>query len=95
MSQTLCCIGLYLGIKWFIIDYIYYRFPRIRAKHDSVYQIWQTLPTDSQLEKQRHKLAIDRVSAYTLETKADIKKSAVLCNDSSQVLLKIDGGHWQ
>ncbi|XP_074645766.1 GRAM domain-containing protein 4-like isoform X2 [Tubulanus polymorphus] len=53
-------MGVYAGIKLFVIDYIYQRFPRIRQKHDTVYKMWQDLPTDHQLEKQMTHNVIDR-----------------------------------
>ena len=44
-----CCVllsGLYIGIKVFIIEYIYSRFPRLKRRHDSTSRIWNDLPTD-------------------------------------------------
>ena len=55
-----------MGIKMFIVEYIYARFPRIKRRHDSTYRIWKGLPTDSLLEKQYQKAAIDRVSRLTM-----------------------------
>lgn len=49
----------------FIIEYIFTRFPRMKRRHDSTYRIWKGLPTDSELEKQYQKAAIDRVSKHT------------------------------
>lgn len=60
-------IALYGGIKMFIIEYIFTRFPRMKRRHDSTYRIWKGLPTDSELEKQYQKAAIDRPLFVNLE----------------------------
>nr|XP_056702767.1 GRAM domain-containing protein 4 isoform X2 [Euleptes europaea] len=63
-----CCIpyriiglamGLYAGIKFFLIDYIFKRCPRLRAKYDTPYIIWINLPTDPQL-KERTNATVSR-----------------------------------
>lgn len=52
--------GLYLGVKFFILDAIYNKFPRVRRKYDSTYNMWMNLPTDSQLENRLKAAAINR-----------------------------------
>lgn len=57
-----CCLlspGLYAGIKFFLIDFIFKRCPRLRAKYDTPYIIWRSLPTDPQL-KERSGAAVSR-----------------------------------
>ncbi|XP_036616749.1 GRAM domain-containing protein 4 isoform X2 [Trichosurus vulpecula] len=44
-------MGLYAGIKFFLIDFIFKRCPRLRAKYDTPYIIWTNLPTDPQLKE--------------------------------------------
>ncbi|XP_054438572.1 GRAM domain-containing protein 4 isoform X1 [Pteronotus mesoamericanus] len=44
-------VGLYAGIKFFLIDFIFKRCPRLRAKYDTPYIVWQSLPTDPQLKE--------------------------------------------
>ncbi|XP_074128207.1 GRAM domain-containing protein 4 isoform X2 [Sminthopsis crassicaudata] len=44
-------MGLYAGIKFFLIDFIFKRCPRLRAKYDTPYIIWTSLPTDPQLKE--------------------------------------------
>uniref|UniRef100_A0A8C8VYP7 GRAM domain containing 4 n=1 Tax=Peromyscus maniculatus bairdii TaxID=230844 RepID=A0A8C8VYP7_PERMB len=44
-------VGLYAGIKFFLIDFIFKRCPRLRAKYDTPYIIWKNLPTDPQLKE--------------------------------------------
>uniref|UniRef100_A0A8C6FXZ8 GRAM domain-containing protein 4 n=1 Tax=Moschus moschiferus TaxID=68415 RepID=A0A8C6FXZ8_MOSMO len=50
---------LYTGIKFFLIDFIFKRCPRLRAKYDTPYIIWKSLPTDPQL-KERSSTAVSR-----------------------------------
>ena len=57
-------VALYLGIKMFVIEYVYNRFPRFKQHHDSVYRIWCQLPTDAILEDQYKRSLVDRV-CYT------------------------------
>ncbi|XP_017899957.1 PREDICTED: GRAM domain-containing protein 4 isoform X1 [Capra hircus] len=52
-------LGLYAGIKFFLIDFIFKRCPRLRAKYDTPYIIWKSLPTDPQL-KERSSTAASR-----------------------------------
>ncbi|CAL1528869.1 unnamed protein product [Lymnaea stagnalis] len=52
--------SLGLGIKLFIIDYIYNRFPRVRRKYDSSSRLWEELPTDIEYEKKYAKSEIDK-----------------------------------
>ncbi|MBW00670.1 GRAM domain-containing protein 4, partial [Eschrichtius robustus] len=52
-------LGLYAGIKLFVIDFIFKRCPRLRAKYDTPYIIWKSLPTDPQL-KERSSTAVSR-----------------------------------
>jgi hypothetical protein len=53
--------GLYLGVKLFLVDYLFNRFPRLKIKYDSTYKMWMDLPTDAEFEKQSMKSEIDRV----------------------------------
>ncbi|KAK7102250.1 GRAM domain-containing protein 4-like isoform X2 [Littorina saxatilis] len=52
--------GLYLGMKLFLLDYLFLRFPRIKMKYDSSYKMWKDLPTDVEYEKRSMKSEIDR-----------------------------------
>ncbi|XP_062494337.1 GRAM domain-containing protein 4 isoform X2 [Pezoporus occidentalis] len=52
-------MGLYAGIKFFLIDFIFKRCPRLRAKYDTPYIIWTSLPTDPQL-KERSNVTVSR-----------------------------------
>nr|XP_054363732.1 GRAM domain-containing protein 4 [Mirounga angustirostris] len=52
-------VGLYAGIKFFLIDFIFKRCPRLRAKYDTPYIIWRSLPTDPQL-KERSSATVSR-----------------------------------
>lgn len=37
-----------------VVDYVFLKFPRLRAKYDTSSVIWQSLPTDADLDA-RHK----------------------------------------
>lgn len=57
--------GLYAGIKFFLIDFIFKRCPRLRAKYDTPYIIWRSLPTDPQLKERAGATVSRRVSPPT------------------------------
>ncbi|KAM8892051.1 GRAM domain-containing protein 4-like isoform 2-T3 [Spinachia spinachia] len=44
-------IGVYAGIKFFIIDFIFKSCPKLRQRFDTPYIIWTHLPTDLQLKE--------------------------------------------
>lgn len=44
-------IGISMGIKVFIINYFYNKYPRLKKKYNSSYKTWQQLPTTAQYEK--------------------------------------------
>uniref|UniRef100_A0A8U7MLC5 GRAM domain containing 4 n=1 Tax=Corvus moneduloides TaxID=1196302 RepID=A0A8U7MLC5_CORMO len=52
-------LGLYAGIKFFLIDFVFKRCPRLRAKYDTPYIIWINLLTDPQL-KERSNATVSR-----------------------------------
>lgn len=59
-SSLFFIAGLYLGVKMFLLDYLFMRFPRFRMKYDSSFKMWQQLPTDLEYEKRSMKSEIDR-----------------------------------
>ncbi|KAI3370582.1 hypothetical protein L3Q82_007153 [Scortum barcoo] len=54
-------IGVYAGIKFFIIDFIFRSCPKLRQRYDTPYIIWTNLPTDLQL-KERSNTTLRRLS---------------------------------
>ncbi|CDQ84089.1 unnamed protein product [Oncorhynchus mykiss] len=44
-------IGLYAGIKFFIIDFLFKSCPKLRDKYDTPHIDWNNLPTDPQLKE--------------------------------------------
>ncbi|KAK6318504.1 hypothetical protein J4Q44_G00117950 [Coregonus suidteri] len=44
-------IGLYAGIKFFIINFLFRSCPKLRDKYDTPHIIWTSLPTDPQLKE--------------------------------------------
>ncbi|XP_076340614.1 GRAM domain-containing protein 4-like [Tachypleus tridentatus] len=59
-SQLFTAAGLYLGVKMFLVDYVFYRFPRVQQKYDTTWKLWNFLPTDAELEKKHNRAKIDR-----------------------------------
>ncbi|KAG8439888.1 hypothetical protein GDO86_005885 [Hymenochirus boettgeri] len=59
------CIGLYAGIKFFLIDFIFKRCPRLRAKYDTPYIIWTNLPTDPQLKERTNATVSRRIQTVS------------------------------
>uniref|UniRef100_A0A8C3K426 GRAM domain-containing protein 4 n=1 Tax=Calidris pygmaea TaxID=425635 RepID=A0A8C3K426_9CHAR len=58
-------MGLYAGIKFFLIDFIFKRCPRLRAKYDTPYIIWTSLPTDPQLKERSNATVSRRLQTAT------------------------------
>uniref|UniRef100_A0A8C8HQF1 GRAM domain-containing protein n=1 Tax=Oncorhynchus tshawytscha TaxID=74940 RepID=A0A8C8HQF1_ONCTS len=44
-------MGLYAGIKFFLIDFMFRSCPKLRDKYDTPHIIWTSLPTDPQLKE--------------------------------------------
>ncbi|XP_077601085.1 GRAM domain-containing protein 4-like isoform X2 [Stigmatopora nigra] len=45
-------IGVFVGVKFFIINFIFKSCPKLRQRYDTVHIIWTSLPTDIQMTKQ-------------------------------------------
>ncbi|NXG31916.1 GRAM4 protein, partial [Dromaius novaehollandiae] len=69
-------MGLYAGIKFFLIDFIFKRCPRLRAKYDTPYIIWTSLPTDPQLKERSNATVSRRVSLYCSTPKSWMLQTA-------------------
>ncbi|XP_048257748.1 GRAM domain-containing protein 4-like isoform X1 [Haliotis rufescens] len=54
------CGGLLMGVKLFLVDFMYLRFPRLRQKYDTSHQMWLNLPTDAEYEKRNMKTELNR-----------------------------------
>uniref|UniRef100_UPI0037E96247 GRAM domain-containing protein 4 isoform X2 n=1 Tax=Semicossyphus pulcher TaxID=241346 RepID=UPI0037E96247 len=54
-------IGLYAGIKFFIIDFLFKSCPKLRDKYDTPYIVWNSLPTDPQLKERTNATVSRRV----------------------------------
>ncbi|XP_036433252.1 GRAM domain-containing protein 4 isoform X1 [Colossoma macropomum] len=55
-------IGLYAGIKFFIIDFLFKSCPKLRDKYDTPYIVWNNLPTDPQLKERSNATVSRRLS---------------------------------
>lgn len=54
-------IGLYAGIKFFVIDFLFKSCPKLRDKYDTPYIVWNSLPTDPQLKERTNATVSRRV----------------------------------
>ncbi|NWX83954.1 GRAM4 protein, partial [Nothoprocta pentlandii] len=63
-------MGLYAGIKFFLIDFIFKRCPRLRAKYDTPYIIWTSLPTDPQLKERSNATVSRRLAKLFLKVQS-------------------------
>ncbi|XP_028814352.1 GRAM domain-containing protein 4 isoform X2 [Denticeps clupeoides] len=57
-------IGIYAGIKFFIIDFIFKSCPKLRDKYDTPYIVWTSLPTDPQLKERNNVTLSRRLSGF-------------------------------
>ncbi|XP_012719105.2 GRAM domain-containing protein 4 [Fundulus heteroclitus] len=55
-------MGVYAGIKFFIIDFIFKSCPKLRQRFDTPYIIWTNLPTDLQLKERSNTTLSRRVT---------------------------------
>ncbi len=55
-------VGVYAGIKFFMIDFIFKSCPKLRDKYDTPYIVWANLPTDPQLKERNNASLSRRVS---------------------------------
>uniref|UniRef100_A0A3B5MGD7 GRAM domain containing 4a n=1 Tax=Xiphophorus couchianus TaxID=32473 RepID=A0A3B5MGD7_9TELE len=54
-------MGVYVGIKFFIIDFLFKSCPKLRDKYDTPYIVWNSLPTDPQLKERTNATVSRRV----------------------------------
>uniref|UniRef100_A0A8C3B0B8 GRAM domain containing 4 n=1 Tax=Cyclopterus lumpus TaxID=8103 RepID=A0A8C3B0B8_CYCLU len=54
-------MGLYAGIKFFIIDFLFKSCPKLRDKYDTPFIVWNSLPTDPQLKERTNATVSRRV----------------------------------
>ncbi|XP_061570437.1 GRAM domain-containing protein 4 isoform X2 [Cololabis saira] len=55
-------IGVYAGIKFFVIDFLFKSCPKLRDKYDTPYIVWNSLPTDPQLKERTNATVSRRLS---------------------------------
>nr|XP_037281457.1 GRAM domain-containing protein 4-like isoform X2 [Rhipicephalus microplus] len=51
-AEVIKVLGTGLVLKAFVLDYVFVRFPRVRAKYDLAWILWNELPTGPEIEKQ-------------------------------------------
>ncbi|XP_063402797.1 GRAM domain-containing protein 4-like [Mytilus trossulus] len=64
-------MGIFLGIKMFIINYFYNRYPRLKRRYDSTYKTWQQLPTTVECEQKMVKSEINKFILSDTETTSE------------------------
>ncbi|VDI58017.1 Hypothetical predicted protein [Mytilus galloprovincialis] len=64
-------MGTFLGIKMFIINYFYNRYPRLKRRYDSTYKTWQQLPTTVECEQKMVKSEINKFILSDTETTSE------------------------
>ncbi|XP_029351044.1 GRAM domain-containing protein 4 isoform X1 [Echeneis naucrates] len=69
-------IGLYAGIKFFIIDFLFKSCPKLRDKYDTPYIVWNSLPTDPQL-KERTNATVSRRLSGTEKVQPVVSRSSL------------------
>ena len=52
-AQLSAIVGFYILMKLFVVDAVFQRFPRLKEKYDTSSVIWDTLPTDADLNRAR------------------------------------------
>uniref|UniRef100_A0A3Q2YVA0 GRAM domain containing 4 n=1 Tax=Hippocampus comes TaxID=109280 RepID=A0A3Q2YVA0_HIPCM len=55
-------IGVFVGIKFFIINFIFKSCPKLRQRYDTAHIVWTGLPTDVQMRERANNSAGRRVS---------------------------------
>ncbi|MEQ2228855.1 GRAM domain-containing protein 4 [Ilyodon furcidens] len=89
-SHTLCdlvALGVYAGIKFFIIDFILKSCPKLRQRFDTPYIIWTNLPTDLQLKERSNTTLSRRVA--TVGGRGSVSAAAPLAGSRDE-----DGGRY-
>lgn len=74
--------GMYAGIKFFIIDFIFKRCPKLRQRYDTPYIIWTNLPTDVQLKERGNTTMSRRVGKTPSNVPCSSRRLALLAYKS-------------
>ncbi|XP_059843449.1 GRAM domain-containing protein 4 isoform X2 [Hypanus sabinus] len=74
-------IGLYGGVKFFLIDFIFKRCPRLREKYDTPYIMWKTLPTDPQLKERSNAIPTRKMPAVASRSNVTANAMSVYSRD--------------
>lgn len=79
-------IGILIGIKLFIIDYMFEHFPRFKQKYDSSHRLWENLPTDAEFRKKTLRVQIDKhiLPLNQLEDKEDVDQTADVMTENDK-----------
>ncbi|KAK3590730.1 hypothetical protein CHS0354_030965 [Potamilus streckersoni] len=71
IASLLTFIGFSFGMKIFLVDNLYRKYPRLKRKHDSMYRLWLDLPTDAQYDRKYVRSAVDKYIMVSKEEGLD------------------------
>lgn len=85
-SMIFYVIGILIGIKLFIIDYMFEHFPRFKQKYDSSHRLWENLPTEAEFRKKTMRVQIDKhiLPLNQFEDKEEIDQTMDFMTDNDK-----------
>lgn len=83
-------IGLFLGIKLFIVNPIYHRFPKVKSRYDSTAKLWRELPTDAELSARQ---TAAETNQEMLERTSSVSSLSSPSSSSSQQQVNTSSNH--
>lgn len=85
-------IGLFLGIKFFVINPIYNRFPKVKKRYDGTAKLWRELPTDAELVSRQNEA--DTNHEKLSRTPSASSLSSLSTNSSSEQISGVTTNHF-
>ncbi|MBN3271357.1 GRAM4 protein, partial [Polyodon spathula] len=85
-------MGVYAGIKFFMIDFIFKRCPKLRDKYDTPYIVWTNLPTDPQLKERTNATVSRRLSGHEKVQPVTSSRNILGTNIPSVINREDEGG---
>lgn len=85
-------LGLFLGIKFFIVNPIYHRFPKVKRRYDSTAKLWRELPTDANIATKQNAAETNQEKLSRASSASSL--SSVSTNSSSEQIPGIATNHF-
>ncbi|XP_060069568.1 GRAM domain-containing protein 4-like [Ylistrum balloti] len=76
--------GLMFGVKVFIINYFYNKYPRLQRKYDSAHKTWMSLPTDVEYQQECMKTELNKYVFVETREELDECSTEVISNQDKQ-----------